>query len=248
MRNLMESMNIKKKSKKKKKVASFLGEDIIAGIDQILKKQNGTVWKQSTGFAPSGFHKCDRYLVYRLFGYQKESKFSARTHRIFDNGHYTHDRLCDYFDRMGVLVEVEREFWTVDPPIHGFVDAVLMINGNEVPVELKSISEFGFKKWKDLNSHDPKHYTQLQLYLWALDLPVGILLYENKNNQALLKFETKRDDAHIEEVLDSFRKAYNVFQDGNLPERPFEKDSKECSNCDAKIYCWADSRVGVPML
>jgi len=246
MLKLIESMNIKGKKKKPKKAKSMLGGSIIKEIDVMLKKQNGIHWKQSKGFAPSGRHECPRYLGYRLFGFNRESKFSARTYRIFDMGHLIHEKLCGYLDRLGILVETEREFWTVDPPLHGFIDAVILIGGEEVPVEIKSIGEYGFKRVKDLNSPQESHYAQLQFYLWALDLPIGIILYENKNNQMLLDFEVKRDDEFLDRELTLFRNVYALFKNGELHERPFEEDSKECGNCDAKKFCWADSKVGVP--
>lgn len=235
----------KKKGKGGKAENSFFGTSLTKSIDDMLRKQNGTFWKQSSSFAPSTTNLCPRYLNYRLTGFNRDVKFPARTYRIFDNGNGAHERLCSYFQRMGILKEEEREFWTTDPPIHGFIDAIIFWEGEEVVVEIKSISEYGFRDVKLFNKAKADHVRQIQLYLWATGLQYGFIVYENKNNQMLIAIEVEKDLEVIEPILELYRKVYKVHKKGDIPARPYDKESKECGKCDAYNFCWGDDRVGV---
>lgn len=234
-----------KKKKKGDKDKSYFDTSITRAIDSHLRNQNGSYWKNSKSFAPSGNNLCPRFLNYRLIGYEHVSKFPARTYRIFSNGDYVHDRLTSYFDGMGILIESEREFWTTDPVIHGFIDALIWWEGKEVVVEFKSISEYGFRDINIFKKAKEDHIRQIQIYLWATGLDHGFIIYENKNNQQLIAIEVEKDLSVIDPILDLYRKVWKFNSDGKIPARPFEEDSKNCENCNAKKFCWSDDREGV---
>ena len=71
-------------------------------LDNELKRtDNG--FRDYSRFHPSEFHECMRKIAYRYYGVEYEDTISPNLQRIFDNGHYVHDRFGSYFERMGVL-------------------------------------------------------------------------------------------------------------------------------------------------
>lgn len=222
-----------------------LADALLTAIDSGLEQDNGFVWKQSTRFTPSG-KDCPRYLGYRLKGFSQKVDFDGRQKRIFENGHKLEDRLSDYLDGLGILVDREREVSMQDPPVLGFVDFVIDWDG-EKPVECKSINDAGFQYRLSYNKPTDAHYRQLQVYLHIGGWPSGFVFYENKNNQAIKIFHVKYDPDFVEKLFKKWRKVYAAHEGGILSVRPYKQTSKNCQQCDAFDHCWKDTEEGVKL-
>ena len=220
---------------------------MIKTIDGLFEHSNGKVWKQSDSFAPSNSNQCPRYAVYRLRGFEQNVTFSGQTRRIFDFGNRVEAMMTDIFENLGVLIDDQVEINLVDPvPIHGFIDFIIDWDGHKV-VECKSINEAGMI-WRR-NSHKPTdaHYRQIQFYLYAQDIDEGFVFYVGKNDSSLLPILTKKNDEFIEKTLKKYDKIYKVFLSGDIPVRPYKRDSQNCQRCDALEWCWADKETGVKL-
>jgi CRISPR/Cas system-associated exonuclease Cas4 (RecB family) len=57
-------------------------------------------------FHPSEFHDCVRKLAYKYYGVEGKRKITPDLQRIFDNGHFMHERYTDYFTNMGIIYGV----------------------------------------------------------------------------------------------------------------------------------------------
>ncbi len=102
--------------------------------------------------------------------------------------------------------------------INGHIDGVIEINGEKFILDVKSISEMGFKS---IPKDD--HIRQVNLYLhsdWAkkLGLKKGILFYQNKNNQDICPITFDYDEQKALSDLARFRAIYVQVQTGLLPE------------------------------
>jgi len=241
-------INTKSKTTKAKKIqpadVNELEVSLIKAIDDQLEKSNGKFWKQSSSFAPSSTNQCPRYMVYRLRGFEQEISFSGRTRRIFDLGNRAEDFLDEIFDNLGILLDKQIPVKIDSPPVHGFADFLIDWGGPK-PVECKSINEAGFVWRKNYRKPKDEHYRQLQFYLEAMDMEEGFVVYICKNDSNMLPLLVKRDRQFISKILQKYDKIYKVYEDGNLPARPYKETSEKCQRCDAKAHCWADSEAGI---
>lgn len=221
------------------KVTNGSVEALKKAIDKHLvdsNKREGI--KKSVGFGPSKTSLCARYWYISFKGAMRDEKVNPRTQRIFDNGHAVHDRWYKYFNGMGIMVDEEIPIVVNDPvPIIGFADAVVDWDGNKL-VEMKSIGMEGFQYRKHFNKPKDDHYNQAQLYLYALKLEKGYVIYEDKSSQDFLIFEIEKDDEHIEKLLRRYKKWYKFVKEDVVPPRPYKRDSKQCNWCEFETECW----------
>jgi CRISPR/Cas system-associated exonuclease Cas4 (RecB family) len=212
-------------------------DELIEIIDIHLGKRNTPTFKKVEGFHPSYTNQCARYWYYLFQGVEVTTSFGAQTYRIFDNGHRVHDRLYSYFKEMGILVAEEIPVTYDDPPITGTSDGIIDFYGHKV-IELKSISSEGFEYRKIYHKPKDDHYRQAQIYMKCLDLDQAFVIYENKNNQAILPILIDRDDEFIEKLFKKYRKFYKNFTEGTIPDQPYKITSEKCSSCDLFSLCW----------
>lgn len=66
-------------------------------------------------FHPSEFYQCVRMLAYKYYKAENSDKIKPDLQRIFDNGHYMHDRYTQYFRDIGILQGV----WVCSNPLCG---------------------------------------------------------------------------------------------------------------------------------
>jgi CRISPR/Cas system-associated exonuclease Cas4 (RecB family) len=207
-------------------------------IDSYLLERNAPVFKKLNGFHPSYNQVCPRWWYLMFKGVEVTPKTDARLYRIFDNGHLMHERICGYLKEMGILVDREIPVKLDTPvPIVGTADGIIDWDGYKL-IELKSISPEGFQFRKYYNKPKPEHNAQAQVYLRALNLEKGFIIYESKGSQELLIFEIERDDSEFEKKVKIWSKAYDYIQRDVLPPRPYKRDSSHCSECDLEKYCW----------
>ena len=130
---------------------------------------------------------CMRLLYLAYNGLLPEQVIDDNLQRIFDNGNFLEERMATYFTKMDILLDREIEAKSDTPPISGRADFLLKHGDYEqIGLELKSINDRGFAALK--NRPKREHTVQLQIYLHILELPYGVVLYENKNNQKLKAF------------------------------------------------------------
>jgi len=225
---------------------SQMEEDLVAAIDAaITEKYIVERTRKINGFHPSTTNECGRYAVYLFRGVTYQPKYDARTQRIFDNGHATHDRIYKYLDDMGILLECEIPLSYSEPPIEGTADGIIEWNGRKL-IELKSISDQGFMIRKAHHKPKDDHYRQAQIYMRCLDLDGGFVIYENKNNQEILPLYLERNDEFIDKLFKKYGKIYNMYTEGSLPKRPYKQiTSATCRMCDISSMCWADKDDGI---
>lgn len=216
-----------------------LEEGLNKSIDDALIKRNKPEFKKVNGFHPSYTNQCSRYWYYMFEGVSVTPDFRAQTLRIFDNGHAVHDRLYGYFREMGILVAEEIPVTYASPPIEGTADGIINWYGEKL-IELKSISSEGFHYRKLHNKPKDEHYRQAQIYMECLNLDGGFVIYECKNNQEILPIYIEKDQAFIDKLFKKYREIYGNYMSGNIPDRPYKRTSKHCSDCNLSAMCWGE--------
>lgn len=149
-------------------------------------------------FHPSSLHLSENELYRHYLGQEDGKTHFARVLRIFDNGHAMHRRIQRYLSAIGVLIEPEVEVKDVEHEIYGYCDGIVELQGVKGVLEIKSINQTGFYC---LYEPKPEHLVQLNIYMYCLQIPKGILLYENKDSQHLAEFFVKQDENIVQKTL-----------------------------------------------
>ncbi len=105
-----------------------------------------------------------------------------------------------FLTSMGIVRGLEVDI----PPqedVSGRADAIISVDNELYVVDFKTISHFSFSKLNEPKSDNKK---QLQLYMHYFDINKGVLLYEDKNNQAIKEFILEYDKELVQEILDKF--------------------------------------------
>jgi CRISPR/Cas system-associated exonuclease Cas4 (RecB family) len=148
---------------------------------------------------------------------------------------------------------LERELINQDPPIHGFADLIIELDGEDIVGEIKTTKEVSFGFRKQTMTAPGYNLIQILLYMHYFNIPKGFLMYENKNDHSLLIIPvemTERNKKLLEETIQWMRDVRSAFENDDLPTRPFEQDSKQCSECPVRKACWdaPDGNVTLPVL
>jgi len=233
---------------KKAKDAGFDTSKLTKILDATYAKEYNTEeTKTKTGFAPStlfyGEGDCPRRWFLAFSGAPFNKVVDAYSADNMRSGTDAHRRIQDNLLQSDLDIIVEEELENEDPPIHCFVDVVVrnFEGQEEIPIEIKTTRSEAFAHLVVKNEGRDYQVAQLLLYMYLKNTPWGALLYENKNDhkKLLIPVEmTPERKAKIERVFEWMRIVYKNWQDGTLPERPYRKNSKICSGCQLKEWCF----------
>lgn len=168
-----------------------------------------------------------------------------------DYGSEAGDRIAKLFEKADILVEAERLAVSSSPPIKGFIDIVATWNDKKTIGEVKTTKQEAFTLLKA--SGKPRGYQLIQLliYMKIEEAEQGFMLYENKNTGEMLimpVYMTGENKRIIDQAFEWFQQ---VWDNKELPVRPFDKTSFECRYCPFKQHCWkdkTDATVELPVL
>lgn len=193
----------------------------------------------------------NRKLWYSMkYPKEAEESLAAQQHINFCYGHIIEEFLLFLVREAGHEVANEQKEVEVNGVV-GHIDCEI----DGVPVDVKSASEWGFKKFKDgnlLRGDDPYGYVhQISGYTNALGKNEGAFVVMNKNRGELCVLEVpsffiedtpKRID-EIRDVLDKEEVPPRCYDD-----QPFGKAGNRelvmsCVFCPFKFKCWPETRV-----
>lgn len=106
-----------------------------------------------------------------------------------------------------------------------------------IVVDMKSAAENAFKFQLPNGAHS-YYIIQITIYAHLLDVPYGIILYENKNDSSMRAFKCPQNPEIFDTVKWQAQKMQKMVKKQQLPPpRPLRKDSFECKNCEFSKMC-----------
>lgn len=213
-----------------------------------LKLRRPDKHTQKVTFSPSnigykfGNGICPRYWFLAFNGGDFVETTDAQGIAIMASGTETHSQLEQVFEEMGILVESEIEIKLEDPPVRGYLDAILNWDGEEVVCEIKTTRQEAFIYKQLTGKPSPHHFIQLLIYLKATGKKRGFLLYQNRNDMRFCVIPVElneENEAILEEVFGWMRRVYSAYEDNTPPMRPFRKHNKICKSCPLFDKCWS---------
>lgn len=235
--------------------------EIANAIEQgfLNKRRPDKEWTEKTTFAPStiayGHGCCARYWNIVFNGL---ANFTDTTDALgvanMSLGSVFHDEIQGALESAGLLVEAEKEIKIEDPPIRGFLDAIVNWNDENVVCEIKTTRQESFVFKETSGKPSANHLIQLLIYLRATGLQRGFLLYVNKNDQTFLVIPVELDETNtkiIDDVFDWLRTVKEAHNLGIMPAIPFRRNRETglpsnatCRGCPVQTACFADPDSG----
>jgi CRISPR/Cas system-associated exonuclease Cas4 (RecB family) len=247
-RNVIKGIRLKnKKSLDAQAIANAIEQGFLA------KRRPDKEWVEKTTFAPStiayGHGTCARYwnIVFNGLATYVDNTDAMGVANM-SLGSVFHDEIQSAMQAAGLLVESEREIKIEDPPIRGYLDAIIKWGDEEIVGEIKTTRQESFVFKETSGKPSANHLIQLLIYLKATGLQRGFLLYVNKNDQTFLVIPVELDDENekiIGDVFEWLRTVRKAFDEKLLPQRPFRKSSetglpsnKICRGCPVQAMCF----------
>ncbi|MBN2042665.1 MAG: CRISPR-associated protein Cas4 [Candidatus Aenigmarchaeota archaeon] len=191
-------------------------------------------------YYPSEIGGCLRKV---WFSYRFPKDVDPEVIKIFHLGNMIHDFVAEVMKSEKnpevTLVGEEVPFTIEDGDftISGRIDDIVMLEGEDekILVEVKST-----KMTDILDGPKDEHVMQLQLYMYAMKIFRGIVLYIEKNTLKTKEFEVKYDQNSVNEVMKRFRALHaNLKAETVPPAEAKENPDKRwmCKYCDYLEEC-----------
>lgn len=212
--------------------------------------QRESKFTTKTSFAPSSLGysgSCPRYWYYAFNGANFEYDTDAPSMANMDAGSAAGERIAKVLDKAGILRGAEVEARLADPPIFGYIDAMVEWKGEVIPAEVKTTKNETWQMRANNNTVPGYQMVQLLIYMHVMQKDRGFFITENKNTHELFILPIRMTDewrAFLEEMFDWMRTVKDNAENGELPKRPFTKASMQCKGCALKNTCWEGYKRG----
>jgi CRISPR/Cas system-associated exonuclease Cas4 (RecB family) len=223
-----------KKFQKELKVASLEG-----------KQRDGIQTKYT--FSPStvgyGYGTCPRYWQFAFNGVIMKDTFTAEGMAAMENGTAAHERIQKALTKItesAQVKQIERELKIVDPPVRGFIDVILEVEGEEVVGEIKTIKAEQYDIRKMTQTPSESHLVQILIYMKGTGATEGFFLYENKNTHEISTFPILMDEEneeYINYIFDWMREVRQAWEEKKNVKRGYTKSSYQCKYCPIFDAC-----------
>lgn len=213
---------------------------------ELLEKamERESKFSKKTSFAPSSLGysgSCPRYWYYAFNGATFEYDTDAKAMANMDAGSAAGVRLANVLKKAGILRGAEIPVRHEDPPIGGFIDAMVEWKGEIIPAEIKTTKSSTWQVRANNNTVPGYQLVQLLIYMYVNEKQRGFLLTENKDTHEIFILPVRMSDENkelIERIFDWMRLVKKNAEEGELPVRPFSKSSMQCKGCPLKNTCW----------
>ena len=198
----------------------------------------------------SSIGKKDRKLWYEFNSKKTPEEIDGKLKLRFFFGNLVESFLLLLAQEAGHKV-TDRQKEVIVEGVKGHIDC--KIDG--VLVDVKSASDFGYRKFKDnsIYHEDPFGYiAQLSGYVQAEEGDVGYFWAYNKNNSEMTL--TELDELTMIDTSQRVKHLKKMVKNGNMPERCYSDIphgkmgnrviDKNCNYCEYKIDCWKDTNDG----
>lgn len=198
--------------------------------------------------------RCPRAIFFK-FKNVPRAEMEARILRLFDHGDSIHQLIMKPLLSMREVHVVASEV-NIPPQeiISGRADAIISDGKTLYVLDIKSMNGMVFNNLKEPKE---ENVNQIQLYLHYFKVPKGILLYVNKDTQALKEFIVDYDRKKAKDLLDSLAELKVEIEKDIIPERASGYPSDwQCKYCPFIEVCktvdggkvkWADFKKKIEL-
>ena len=236
---------------------------VVSEIKKSFGEEAREVHVKKTGFSASGLGFgpgiCPRRWVLAFRGVDAVEQYSSVGKKKMEIGTKIHELVQDeLLANPNLIIEVEKEIWHVDPPLHGFIDGVITSTAQEkILLEIKSSGEVAMAYRETSFNAAVYHKLQLLIYMHIMNAKLGLFLYENRDDfrdLVIPLFMDEDNQAYVDYLFDWMRVVHAEFERGIIPNyfKGRRKNSKICGQCQFRTACEAtgeeEGAVDIPLL
>lgn len=194
---------------------------------------------------PSSFQKdCLRKVYYEVSRTPETDEIEvvkdATLYKIFAIGTFWHTLIQAHLKRMGVLLKSEVKVISRAKYINGKGDGVLLLEGNERLIEIKTIATMSF--WK-LAEPLESHKYQASIYADILGLPEIHFVYVEKNFGNFKEYVIRPDKFLLKEAYDKIGLVRSHKRQGVPPHRACKtSDEEQALSCPFRTQCFTHDK------
>ena len=193
---------------------------------------------------------CLRRLVYERTHWQEKQLHDIGLQLIFDEGNNQEQVVLRDLQNSGFeIYEQQRAFEIKDLNITGHLDLKLMIDGNLIPTEIKSMSPWIFDSVNEVkdfyNEKYPwlhKYPAQLTLYMLDSNEEKGLFILKNKSTGQLKEVWLELDWDLGDKLFHKAKLINNHIAKNTIPDRI--KNVDLCEKCPFNHICLPDKDYG----
>lgn len=182
---------------------------------------------------------CPRKLT---FSYKYPRQMDKPTLRIMQVGEIFHDWIAKMLGASAVhgvkLLANERSITLISPNseavISGRLDDLIVVDrtGEQVVVDVKTIKSFDY-----LEKPKKEHILQVMMYLKALSIKKGGLLYIKKDDMQIKYFEFEYDPKVVADLISRADTVHKALTEGTYPSKVEMADRWQCRYCSYSLEC-----------
>lgn len=203
-------------------------------------------WPCTSNRASEVGHPCERYLVFGRTRWQEKTMHNVSLQFIFNEGNVQEKAVLDLLSAAGItVIEQQRAFAWNEHNLTGHIDGKLLVDGEAIPLEIKSMSPFIFDKINTVDDllngkydHLKKYPAQLTLYMLMDNKERALFLFKNKANGQLKEILMPLDYDYAERLIQKIERVNKAIAGKAIPE-PLEW-CDTCENCGFKHICLND--------
>lgn len=191
------------------------------------------VWKCQNPLCNSVYGKEEKIGIFKPLECQscKSNKFLYEEITVDYpelNFHGHCDQVVD-FSNLSVEFKQSEEFKSLDSLLKFLPESPIVI-------DMKTI---GKNQWSKLEKGAHFYYiVQLTIYLHVLNLEMGIIIYERKDDSETKMFKVTRNEEWWEVINKQAKLMLSMFDKKTLPPpRPISKDDFDCKFCEFRSIC-----------
>lgn len=179
------------------------------------------------------------------FSYKNPKELTASLLKIFEAGNMLHEFVTEVLKneknkevellRSELPVKIERKDFVISGRVDNLV--LLKIENKEYLVEVKSTRLLPYTK------PNVDHVMQLQLYMYAINVHNGIVLYIEKDNLLTKWFEIEYNQKEVDEILQKYEKLHELLIKNELPKPEAQLNPRKkwmCNFCSYLDECKKD--------
>jgi len=211
---------------KKDEVTEILDEEI---KNEIKRRK---IAFSSGIFIPSRLTECERRILYRSCGENVDENRFIEDFLLNQNEKYLKNKWIDFFESSIKIKMIEKNLVVSDCNynITGTIDCIIKKGNTEFVVLIKK--QDGEPRRKDI--------IELMSYLWLIEKPHGLLIYDSNNSDKFSLYHVKIFVPIIIAISKKCRKLIDNKIKGEVPDRPYKsKESPECLECEYNVKCWS---------
>jgi len=219
--------------------------NIVQTVTDFLQKERRG-YAPACNYASSAGYPCARKLVYDRLNWQEKLLPEPSKLMIFREGNLHEEAVVKLLQEAGFnIVETQRPFEWPELQVRGRIDGRLKLDGQLIPLEIKSINSYGFdaiNSVEDMRSSskwwERGYYDQFQLYLFMTNEPEGIMLFKNKQSGGLKQLTIPIDYEYAEKIAKKLELVNQHVAAKTYPDRT--PDRTVCQYCDFRHICLPD--------